>query len=68
MNSQAKIPVSIAMRPSLVSELDTLASQVGKSRSELVTMIIGTVIHDLSRPEVTWVKISKDHMIKIMTV
>ena len=68
MNSQAKIPVSIAMRPSLISKIDAIASQAGRSRSEFITRIIGSVIDDLSRPEVAWVKINKEHLIKIMTV
>lgn len=68
MNSQVKIPVSIGIRPALISKIDTLASQAGKSRSELITRIMGSVIDDLSRPEVTWVKISKDQLIRILTV
>jgi len=59
---EAKTPVSLALRPGLVRKLDKLARQVGQSRSETVSRLLGTFIDDLLSPEVAWVKIARDDL------
>lgn len=58
-----KKPVSIAMRPSLVVKLDQLAKQIGQSRSETACRLMGLFVDDLLKPEIGWIKISRDHLI-----
>jgi metal-responsive CopG/Arc/MetJ family transcriptional regulator len=68
MTSEMKIVVSIAIRPTLVKKVDKLASNLGKSRSELISRIVGSVIDDLSRNDLSWVKISKRNFIDLLSV
>ncbi len=68
MNGQAKIPVSIAIRPILVDKVDALAKSCAKSRSEVIGRILETTIESLNRPDLAWVKIEKSHFQQLLKI
>lgn len=68
MNGTAKITTGISIQPGLVEKIDRLAQACGKSRSEMIGRIVGTVIDDLMRPDVGWVKIERNHLMQLLTI
>jgi hypothetical protein len=65
---EAKNPISIAMRPSLVVKIDQLALIIGQSRSETVSRLMNIFVDDLLRPKEGWVRVNRNHLINILKI